>query len=230
MPPLVNPAALFSFRLPCRRKKRLWPPASWDLDEGCRLPALAAIAGVPDLLDLRMAWNEEGLAVQAAARGVGGSRWCQPTRPEDSDGLHLWIATRPTGESHRAGRFCRRLGLLPTGGGPRADQPVAVAAVIPRTSEMPAELPTGSIRIEGATSADGWRIDACISAAALPGWDPLELPRLGFFAALVDRRLGRIPFCGPPEFPWESDPTTWAELELLDSSAHRERLQTPPRS
>jgi hypothetical protein len=79
---------------------------------------------------------------------------------------------------------------------------------------VPAELPEGSIPIESRLSADGWQIDAFISAAALPGWDPLEIPRLGFFAALVDRRLSRVPFCAPPEFPWESDPTTWAELEL----------------
>jgi hypothetical protein len=37
----------------------------------------------------------------------------------------------------------------------------------------------------------------------------------------MDRRLGRIPFCAPPEFPWESDPTTWAELDLLRSAAQR---------
>jgi hypothetical protein len=214
MCPLVNPAAAFTFQLPCRRRKKLWPPASWDLDADCRLPSLAAVAGVPDLLELRLAWNDEGLAVHAVARGVGGSRWCQPTRPEDSDGLHLWIATRPTGESHRAGRFCRRLALLPTGGGLRADEAVAVAAVIPRTSEMPAELPKAAVPIAGKLLPDGWEIDACITAAALPGWDPTELPRLGFFAAMIDRRLGRIPFCGPPEFPWESDPTTWAELVL----------------
>jgi hypothetical protein len=221
MCPLVNPAAVFTFRIPCQRRKKLWPPASWDLDVDCRLPSLAAVAGVPDLLELWLAWNDEGLAVHAAARGVGGSRWCQPTRPEDSDGLHLWIATRPTGESHRAGRFCRRLALLPTGGGLRADKAVAVAAVIPRTSEMPAELPDGSVPIAGKVLADGWEIDACITAAALPGWDPAELPRLGFFAAMMDRRLGPIPFCAPPEFPWESDPTTWAELDLLRSAARR---------
>ena len=65
-------------------------------------------------------------------------------------------------------------------------------------------------------------VSPLIAAAALPGWDPEEMPRLGFFAALVDRRLGRIPFSSPPEFPWESDPTTWAELELVDPS------QPPP--
>lgn len=162
-----------------------------------------------------MGWNEDGLALRAVATGVGPTRWCHPAKPEDSDGLHLWIATRPTGESHRAGRFCRRLAMLPTGGGPRADRPVAVAAVIPRTSEMPAELPAGSISIESKLLPDGWRIDAMIGSPSLPGWDPDEIGRLGFFAALVDRRLGRIPYATPPEFPWESDPTTWMELDLV---------------
>ena len=214
MSPLVNPAALFRFRFPCRRREKLWPPAAANLDRTCRLPSLAAVVGVPDVLELAMGWNETGLAVSAAVRGVGPNRWCQPTRAEDSDGLHLWIATRPTGDSHRAGRFCRRLALLPTGGGLRADKPIAIAAAIPRTSEVPAELPEGSIVLESRLEADGWRIDACINAAALPGWDPVETPRLGFFAAVVDRRLGRVPCFAPPEYPWDSDPTTWAELML----------------
>jgi len=212
--PLVNPAALFRLRLPCRRRDKLWPPAAWGIDEACRLPSLASVNGVPDVLELFAAWNDEGIAFRGIARSVGHDRWCQPTRPEDSDGLHLWIATRPTGESHRAGRFCRRLALLPTGGGPRADRPVVVPSIIPRTSELPAELPAGATAIEAKLAADGWQVDAFLSAAALPGWEPAEIPRLGFFAALVDRRLGQVPCYAPPEYPWESDPTTWAELEL----------------
>jgi hypothetical protein len=192
MSPLVNPAALFKIRLRCPRRDVLWPPAKSGLDDACRLPSFADVAGVPDVLDLWTAWNPDGLAVRAVARGVGTSRWCHTTRPEDSDGLHLWIATRPTGDSHRAGRFCRRLALLPTGGGKLADKPAAVVATIPRTSEVPAELPAGAISIESTPTADGWRIDAFIGAAALPGWDPSEVSTLGFFAAVVDRRL-RVP-------------------------------------
>jgi hypothetical protein len=215
MSPLVNPAGLFTLRIPCRRRERLWPPASWDLDDGCRLPSFADLAGVPDVLELALAWNPAGLAVRSAVRGVAGTRWCHTTRPEDSDGLHLWIATRPTGESHRAGRYCRRIALLPTGGGRLADKPAAVSAPIPRTSEVPAELPEGSVAMAAALVADGWRIDAFISAAALPGWDPVEIPRLGFCAAVVDRRLGRVPCFAPPDYPWDGDPTTWAELDLI---------------
>lgn len=214
MSPLVNPAALFKLRLRCLRRDVLWPPADWGLDDACRLPSFADVASVPDVLDLWIAWNASGLAVRGVARGVGTSRWCHTTRPEDSDGLQLWIATRPTGESHRAGRYCRRIALLPTGAGRLANKPAAVAATIPRTSEVPVELPTDSVLIESAATADGWRIDACLTAAALPGWDPLEIPRLGFFAALVDRRLGKVPCFAPPAYPWDGDPTTWAELEL----------------
>jgi hypothetical protein len=214
MSPLVNPAAPFRLRLPCHRRDRLWPPGPGGLPDDYRLPSFAAVLGVPDVLDLAVAWNDGGLAVSATVRGVGSQRWCQPTRPEDSDGLHLWIATRPTGDSHRAGRFCRRLALLPTGGGRLADHPVAIAAAIPRTSELPADLPAGSIQLAARLLADGWRIEAAITAAALPGWDPAEIPRLGFFAALVDRRLGRVPAFAPPEYPWDGDPTTWIELDL----------------
>lgn len=213
--PLVNPGSLFTFRFPCRKRKTLWPPASGPLDEACRLPSLAAVAGVPDVLELFAAWSADGLVFRGIARGVGKDRWCHPTKPEDSDGLHLWLATRPTGESHRAGRFCRRLAVLPTGGGLRADKPVVVPAVIPRTSELPAELPEGATKVEATLTADGWQVDVFITPAALPGWEPDEIPRLGFFAALVDRRLGQVPCYAPPEHPWESDPTTWAELELM---------------
>jgi len=212
--PLVNPASLFRLRLSCPWRERLWPPAKSHLDADCLLPRLAGLAGVPDLLDLAVGWNEAGLAIRATVTGLSGSRWCQPTKPEDSDGLHLWIATRPTGASHRAGRFCRRLALLPTGGGRQADQPVVVAAQIPRTSEEAASLPDQAAFIESKTTADGWELDAFLTAAALPGWDPDESPRLGFFAAVVDRRLGKLPCFAPPEIPWESDPTTWAELLL----------------
>ena len=212
--PLVNPASLFRLRLSCPWRERLWPPAKGRLDTSCQLPGLASLAGVPNLLELVVGWNEAGLGIRASIKGLSGSRWCQPAKPEDSDGLHLWIATRPTGDSHRAGRFCRRLALLPTGGGRQAEEPVAVAAQIPRASEPAAPLPEKAVLLEARNSPSGWQLDAFITGAALPGWDPDESPRLGFFAAAVDRRLGKLPCFAPPEFPWESDPTTWAELQL----------------
>ena len=83
MSPLVNPAALFKIRLRCPRRDVLWPPGKSGLDDACRLPSFADVAGVPDVLDLWTAWNPDGLAVRAVARGVGTSRWCHTTRRRD---------------------------------------------------------------------------------------------------------------------------------------------------
>jgi len=181
-----------------------------------RLPDFSGILGVPGVAELAIGWSDGGLAVWCKASGLDASRWCHPAKPEDSDGLHLWLATRPTGDSHRTGRFCRRLAILPTGGGKRADEPVAVAGTIPRASEQPPPLPADAIRVTAGLRRDGWELAAGISSAALPGWDPAEQPVLGFFAAIVDRRMGKIPLFAPPEYPWESDPTTWSFLKLAE--------------
>jgi L-idonate 5-dehydrogenase len=70
MNPLVNPAALFRFRIPCRRRKKLWPPAAWDLDESCRLPAFAPAAGVPPAA---RALSLKSASVAVAAARVHGA-------------------------------------------------------------------------------------------------------------------------------------------------------------
>lgn len=224
MSPLVHPAALFRFRFPCRRLARL---AAFDERQAaaCRLPDLAGVVGVPDVSTLAIGWHPHGLVVRASMRGVGSVRWCHATRPEDSDGLHLWIATRSTGESHRTGRFCRRLAILPSGGGPQAKGPLALAVSIPRSvaavelpeslpQQLPAVLPETMASVTPRVDPDGWTVDAVVTSEILPGWDPAEQPVVGFFAAVVDRRLGRVPLLAPPEYPWESDPTTWSSLEL----------------
>jgi hypothetical protein len=57
MGPLVNPAALFTLRLPCRRRDMLWPPAKSGLDDTCRLPSFADVAGVPDVRQSLIFWT-----------------------------------------------------------------------------------------------------------------------------------------------------------------------------
>ena len=80
--------------------------------------------------------------------------------------------------------------------------------------QLPAALGSDFASVTAPVCLDGWQVDAVLKAAAFPGWDPEEQPVLGFFAAFVDRRLGQIPLFAPPEYPWDSDPTTWSSLEL----------------
>ena len=56
-----------------------------------------------------------------------------------------------------------------------------------------------------------------IPAEALTGWGPADHPKLGFAYAVYDRELGVQTFTIGTEFPFESDPSLWATLEMVRS-------------
>ena len=65
-------------------------------------------------------------------------------------------------------------------------------------------------------SATGYTLTAFAPAAALGGYDPAQQPRLGFTYAVLDRERGLQTFAAGPEFPYEEDPSCWAELRLVE--------------
>lgn len=202
-------------RFSCPRRETLWPSSQSQLDERCRLPNMAGISGVPDIMELFVAWNPNGLAIRASLPVLdlhgGAPQHGLKTATASIFGSPLVLLDRAIGPgvivagSHS---FQREVAHGHTA--------VAAAAVIPRTSEPASLLENDSVMIDSAESPNGWRIDAWMTAEALFGWDPTENPRIGFFAAVVDRQLGHIPYAGAPDLPWESDPSLWCELDLKD--------------
>src|SRR5262245_24222645 len=96
--------------------------ALFSLPEECRLRTFADLDGGRDFADVRLAWNEDGIAVQAEVRGKEQPAMGDASRPRLSDGLSLWIDTRDSRASHRASRFCHQFHFLPAGGGPDRDE------------------------------------------------------------------------------------------------------------
>src|SRR5262249_27165681 len=103
-----------------------------DLPEECRLDNFAAMDDKRDFADVRLAWNELGIGVQAEVKGKDQLLQGDVSRPRGSDGVTVWIDTRDARTSHRASRFCHQFHLLPTGGGPDGDEPVLVQTKINR--------------------------------------------------------------------------------------------------
>ncbi len=62
----------------------------------------------------------------------------------------------------------------------------------------------------------GYELAAFVPAAALAGYDPANQSRLGFTLAVLDRELGLQTFAVGAEFPYEEDPSCWAEVELVE--------------
>jgi hypothetical protein len=74
------------------------------------------------------------------------------------------------------------------------------------------------LQIRSEKRVDGYVMEALIPAEALTGWGPTDHPKLGFAYAVIDRELGMQTYTIGTEFPFESDPSLWATLELAKES------------
>jgi hypothetical protein len=218
--PLLASPFLFRFAVPCQHHEPLWSPGGVQLDEHYCLPCFASLdqpadADQPSWADVRMAWSQAGLALNLRVRGKRQPPWCRASRIEDSDGLAIWINTRPTADMHRASRFCQAFRFLPSGAASSTAEPVAAAVAIPRARENPQPFDERLLMIRGEQRVDGYLLEAFLPAAVLTGYDPDEHSQLGFTYAVIDRELGQYVMTVGEPFPYDADPSLWSILELV---------------
>ena len=157
-------------------KAPLWTPQGAELDERYRLANLARMEGNGAGADVRDAWSEAGLAFAVRVEGKRQAPWCREAQPEDSDGLQVWIDTRDVHNVHRAGRFCHRFMFMPTGGGQRLDEPVAVWLPINRAREQPRPIAAGKVQLRSEKRPHGYVLEAFVPADCLTGLVPPRIP------------------------------------------------------
>jgi hypothetical protein len=206
---------LFRFSIPCLYREPLWSEAGAGLDARFRLVSFAELEQRPMPADVRAAWSEAGLALTIVVQGKQQAPWCRANRPDDSDGLRLWIDTRDVHNVHRASRFCHGFLFLPAGAGHRLDEPAALVAPINRAREQPRPIQPDQLAVRSRRTGDGYVLDALMRSGALTGFDPQEHPRLGFNYALIDRELGEQTLSPGSPMPYGEDPSLWATLELV---------------
>jgi hypothetical protein len=211
---LVAPRFLFRFSVPCRYSRTLWSDQGANLDEGYRLISFAELDGKVTWADIRAAWSETGLAFSIAVRGKKQPPWCRYNRPEESDGVQIWIDTRDVHNVHRATRFCHRFLFMPEGQGSRHRDPVAQWLPINRARQHPRAIQAGDVKVRSQRQPDGYLMEAFLAADALTGFEPHEHPRLGFNYSVFDRELGELTYSAGSPLPYQDDPSLWATLEL----------------
>jgi len=212
---LISPPMLFRFAAPCLYSKDKWSASGIKLGENHRLPCFGELSGKKPFADLRLGWDESGVALNVAVHGKQQPPWCRDSRIDDSDGVQLFIDTRNTQNIHRAGRFCHRFAFLPVGSGRKLDEPVAVLLAINRAKESPREIDPSDLKIRVQRQTNGYLLEGFISSAALTGFSPADQPALGFSYAVIDRELGWQSFSVGPELPFVEDPSLWGTLDLV---------------
>jgi len=223
---LVPPRFLFQFSVPCFQRKPIWSANGAQLDERFRLPDLAQLESVPQGADVRAAWAPEGMAFAVRVTGKRQPPWCRESRPDDSDGLRVWIDTRDTHNIHRATRFCHQFIFMPAGTGRGLDEPVAEQLLINRARENAKPIRPGLLQVRREKRVDGYVLEAFVPAAAMTGYDPQENPRLGFTYAVVDRELGEQTWSCASSLPFREDPSLWGTLELETDEVADERRKS----
>jgi hypothetical protein len=216
--PLVPHRFLFRIAYPCRYVKampREEEDALLELPEACRLDNFAAMDDQRNFAEVRLAWNELGLGLQAEVRGKEQLPQGDASRPRGSDGLTLWIDTRDARTSHRASRYCHQFHFLPTGGGAEHDEPVFVQSKINRALQDAPLASANAVPFRCAHQKSGYRLEAFLPAAVLNGFDPEQNRRLGVFYAVHDAELGEQLLSVDADFPYWEDPSLWSVLELV---------------
>jgi hypothetical protein len=217
---LIAPRFLFRFAVPVARHDPIWKSGGVELDESYRLLNLAELdAGTQDrergYADVRMAWAPEGLLFNVRVEGKKQPLWCRDSRLEDSDSLQVWIDTRATLNIHRASRYCHRYVFLPSGGGRGQLEPVADQLLVNRARENARPIRPRELQAASRVTATGYLLAAFVPATALGGFDPQQQRQLGFTYAIFDREFGVQTFATGQAFPFDEDPTCWAQMDLV---------------
>jgi hypothetical protein len=220
--PLVPHRFLFRVAVPCRYVAGVPRERGRDfvdLPEACRVDNFAGLDDGTNFADVRLGWNDLGLALQVDVRGKDRPPAGDVARPRHSDGVTLWVDTRDARTSHRASRYCHQFHFLPAGGGSEKDEPSFVQTKINRALQDAPQAAAGAVPFHFTSRAEGYRLEAFLPAAVLNGWDPEQNPRLGLFYAVHDGELGTQTLGAGPDFPYAEDPTLWQVLELVRDGA-----------
>jgi hypothetical protein len=195
MPPIVPNRFLVRVAHPCPFVKNA--PRNTDDDEyllelpdAARLQNFAPLDEQKNFADVRLAWNDFGLAVQVEVKGKEQEPVGDADKPKASDGLSLWIDTRDARAGHRASRFCHNFLFLAAGGGSDKDEPFLAQAKINRAQQDAPVANLADVPFRGHRIKGGYRLEAFLPAAALNGFDPQEHPRLGVYYHVRDQELG----------------------------------------
>jgi len=211
---LLDPSFLFRFSVPFLHTELAWTDLGIKLPDAYRLPCFGELDGGPLFADVRGAWNRDGIYFNVRVADKKQAPWCRETRADESDGFHVWIDTRDTHNVHRASRFCHRFVFLPMGSGRMLNEPTADQLLIHRARENAKPIRPDDLRVRSEKRVDGYILACCIPAPALPGYEPVDHPKLGFTYAVTDRELGWQTFSVGSEFRFQEDPSLWGTLEL----------------
>ena len=211
---IVPPSFLFHYSLGMPKEERLPGPRGM-LIPGSVSPLMfpSNLNAVNQNVQLRAAWNEDGVSFSVTVLG----KTMEPTglwsRIASSDYLMVCLDTRHTANVHRATEFCLALRVLISD----EDADDAPTLQFYEFAQRSAKVASDArrCRVESKQLPNGYQLDLWLPSTQIPGFaDAIEIGHIGFYLMVHDTELGEIPLSVGGDFPVTHDPSTWIQLEL----------------
>ncbi len=213
---IVPPSFLFQYQLsiprmddlPRKKGRRL------QLPDTARVFVPATMNEGAAVLDVRLAWNPDGLGMELIVHGKKQELSGRRHDLKHSDHVLVFIDTRHTANVHRATQFCTSLQILPSDEA-ADDGPTVQFVDIAQQRGTHREQDAKKVVVAVESVSDGYRLELWIPAVQIPGFaETPEIGHLGFYVVVEDTELGQLPLSIGDDFPIALDPSTWLQLNL----------------
>ena len=213
---IVPPSFLFQYQLfiprmddlPRKKGRRL------QLPDTARVFVPATMNQGAAGLDVRLAWNPDGLGMELILQGKKQELSGRRHDLKHSDHVLVFIDTRHTANVHRATQFCTSMQILPSDEA-ADDGPTVQFVDIAQQRGTHREQDAKKVVVAVESVNDGYRLELWIPAAQIPGFaETPEIGHLGFYVVVEDTELGQLPLSIGEDFPVALDPSTWLQLNL----------------
>ncbi|HQZ67641.1 MAG TPA: hypothetical protein PLY87_21275 [Planctomycetaceae bacterium] len=214
---IVPPSFLFQYQLSIPRiddlpRKKGKP---LQLSDEARVFVPASLNAGTAGLDVKLAWNPGGLALELYVHGKKLEPQGRRHDLKHSDHVQISIDTRHTANVHRATEFCTSLQILPSDEAAE-DEPTVQFVEIAQQRGTRREQDARKVMSVVSSLKDGYQLDLWIPAAQMPGFaESPEIGHLGFYVVVEDTELGQLPLSIGDDFPTAYDPSTWLQLNLV---------------
>ncbi|MDA1230996.1 MAG: hypothetical protein O2856_09500 [Planctomycetota bacterium] len=214
---IVPPSFLFQYQLPVLRIDGLQQKKgrSLQLPEASRIFVPSTLNQGTSWIELKLAWNPGGLAMELAVRGKRKEPTGRRHDLKSSDFVQVFFDTRHTANVHRATEFCTALLIFPSD--EVADgKPTLQFVEISQQRGTRRQQDARRVKINVQCLSDGYQVELWIPAEQLPGYgDIAEIGHMGFYLVVEDTELGQLPLSIGEDFPVTHDPSTWMQLKLI---------------
>lgn len=177
--------------------------------KGYQLPDFSTLHGMESFAKIYLGWNEQGIRIDALIQKPFDESHYPGFRSSDS--LELFLDTRPSNNTLFVSKFCHHFVLFPPKIAGVASQEITHF----RTDETHPLCDPALLDVHAVYHAKSYELNAVIRSDCLHGYDPAEVPEIGFSYQV--NRTGGYPMAFTPssrEIKIETHPNLYVKFNL----------------